>query len=79
VNILRGGAEKFGKYAKWHSDKTAKTGFVGFDITTWEVLGIFGGSAAVYNLLNLGRHLTKAKYYLKLREAAFGRWAVAVA
>ena len=35
--------------------------------------------AAVYNLFNLGRHLTKAKYYRKFREGAFERWAAAVA
>jgi transposase-like protein len=35
--------------------------------------------AAVYNLFNLGRHLTKAKYYRKFRESAFERWAAAVA
>jgi hypothetical protein len=27
LNSLGVGAEKMGKYAKWHSDKTAKTGF----------------------------------------------------
>ena len=32
LNSLGVGAEKVGKYAKWHSDKTAKTGFVGFGI-----------------------------------------------
>ncbi len=35
--------------------------------------------AAVYNLFNLGRHLVRARHYRKLRIAAFGRWAVAVA
>jgi putative transposase len=35
--------------------------------------------AAVYNLFNLGRHLTKATYYRKCRESAFERWAEAVA
>jgi hypothetical protein len=29
---LRFGTEWFGEYAQWHSDKTAKTGFVGFGI-----------------------------------------------
>ena len=35
--------------------------------------------AAVYNLFNLGRHLTKAKYYRKFREGAFIEWERAVA
>ena len=35
--------------------------------------------AAVYNLFNLGRHLTKAKYYRNLREDAFAEWGRAVA
>jgi hypothetical protein len=35
LNNLRSGAEWFGKYAQLHSDKTAKTGFVGFGITRW--------------------------------------------
>jgi putative transposase len=35
--------------------------------------------AAVYNLFNLGRHLTKAKYYRKFREGAFNEWERAVA
>jgi hypothetical protein len=30
-----------GKYAKWHSDKTAKTGFVGFGISYLGVIGIY--------------------------------------
>ena len=34
---------------------------------------------AVYNLFNLGRHLTKAKYYRKFREGAFIEWERAVA
>ncbi len=34
--------------------------------------------AAVYNLFNLGRHLTKAKYYRKFREGAFNDWTSAV-
>ncbi|MDZ4730138.1 MAG: IS6 family transposase [Xanthomonadales bacterium] len=35
--------------------------------------------AAVYNLFNLGRHLTKAKYYRKCREGALIEWERAVA
>jgi putative transposase len=35
--------------------------------------------AAVYNLFNLGRHLTKAKYYRQFREGAFAEWSRAVA
>ena len=35
--------------------------------------------AAVYNLFNLGRHLTKARYYRKFREGAFSEWERAVA
>ncbi len=35
--------------------------------------------AAVYNLFNLGRHLVRARHYRKLRIAAFGQWAIAVA
>jgi hypothetical protein len=74
------GAEKLGKYAKWHSDKTAKTGFVGFGSTHLGLIGVFlGGRAVLYHLFNLGRHLTKAKCYRKFREGAFGRWAEAVA
>jgi putative transposase len=38
-----------------------------------------GVHAAVYNLFNLGRHLTKAKYYRKFREGAFVEWERAVA
>jgi putative transposase len=35
--------------------------------------------AAVYNPFNLGRHLTAARYYQKLRQRAFASWAQAVA
>ena len=35
--------------------------------------------AAVYNLFNLGRHLTKAKYYRKFRTGAFLEWERAIA
>jgi len=35
--------------------------------------------AAVYNLFNLGCHLTKAKYYRKCREGALIEWERAVA
>jgi putative transposase len=35
--------------------------------------------AAVYNLFNLGRHLTVARYYRELRQRAFACWAQAVA
>ena len=38
-----------------------------------------GVHAAVYNLFNLGRHLTKARYYRKFREGAFAEWGRAVA
>ena len=38
-----------------------------------------GVHAAVHNLFNLGSHLTKAKYYRKFREDAFGHWAAVVA
>ena len=38
-----------------------------------------GVHAAVYNLFNLGRHLTKAKYYRKFRESALIEWERAVA
>ena len=41
LNSLGVGAEKTGKYAKWHSDKTAKTGFVGFGISYLGVIGIY--------------------------------------
>jgi putative transposase len=34
--------------------------------------------AAVSNLFNLGRHLTRAKYYRNFRVSAFERWAEAV-
>ena len=35
--------------------------------------------AAVYNLLNLGRHLVGAGHYRELRIDAFGHWTIAVA
>ncbi len=38
-----------------------------------------GVHAAIYNLFNLGRHLTSAEHYRKLREGAFGRWTEAAA
>ena len=38
-----------------------------------------GVHAAVYNLFNLGRHLTKAKYYRQFREGAFSEWERVVA
>jgi putative transposase len=34
--------------------------------------------AAVYNLFNLGRHLTAARHYRELRQRAFASWAHAV-
>ena len=38
-----------------------------------------GVHAAVYNSFNLGRLLTRAKYYRKFREGAFVEWSRAVA
>jgi putative transposase len=38
-----------------------------------------GAHAAVYNLFNLGRHLTGAEHYRNLREGAFAEWGRAVA
>ena len=38
-----------------------------------------GAHAAVYNLLNLGRHLVRAQHYRNLRASAFGDWSRAVA
>ena len=38
-----------------------------------------GVHAAVYNLFNLGRHLTKARYYRQFREGAFSEWERVVA
>jgi putative transposase len=35
--------------------------------------------AAVYNLFNLGRHLTSARHYRELRHNAFASWEKAVA
>ena len=35
--------------------------------------------SAVYNLFNLGRHLTAARHYRELRRRAFASWAQAVA
>ena len=35
--------------------------------------------AAVYNLFNLGRHLTAARHFQELRRRAFASWAQAVA
>ncbi len=34
--------------------------------------------AALYNLFNLGRHLTKAEYFRKFRQGAFNEWERAV-
>ena len=53
LNSLGVGAEKLGKYAKWHSDKTAKTGFVGFGLVTWVLSGFITWGATVYNLFNI--------------------------
>jgi len=44
-----------------------------------QALRFLGVHAPVYNLFNLGRHLTKARYYRKLREGAFNEWERAVA
>jgi len=53
------------------------------DISEFRSVGqaqrFLGVHAAVYNLFNLGRHLTKAKYYRKFREGAFAEWERAVA
>ena len=38
-----------------------------------------GAHAAVYNLLNLGRHLVRAEHYRDLRISAFEEWGRAVA
>ena len=35
--------------------------------------------ATVYNLFNLGRHLTSARHYRELRQSAFASWDRAVA
>jgi putative transposase len=35
--------------------------------------------AAVYNLLNLGRHQVRAEHYRELRIVAFSEWSRAVA
>jgi putative transposase len=47
--------------------------------STGQAQRFLNAHAAVYNLFNLGRHLTKARYYRKFREGAFGLWAEAVA
>ena len=47
--------------------------------STGQVQRFLGVHAAVYNLFNLGRHLTKARYYRKFREGAFAEWSRAVA
>lgn len=53
------------------------------DISEFKSVGqaqrFLGVHAAVYNLFNLGRHLTKAKHYRKFREGAFVEWERAVA
>lgn len=53
------------------------------DISEFKSVGqaqrFLGVHAAVYNLFNLGRHLTKAKHYQKCREGAFVEWERAVA
>jgi hypothetical protein len=45
LNKLEIGAKWFGEYAQWDSDKTAKTGFVGFGSTYPGALGFFGLSS----------------------------------
>ena len=54
LNGLGVGAEKMGKYAKWHSVKIAKTGFVGFGISYLGVIGIYYVGTqplAIYSIL----------------------------
>ena len=46
--------------------------------STGQAQRFLGVHAAVYNLFNLGRHLTKARYYRKFREGAFIEWERAV-
>ena len=41
LSNLEIGTKWFGEYVQWHSDKTAKTGFVGFDITYPGIIRIF--------------------------------------
>ncbi len=65
--------------------------FIGYEVTrvrergmrkfksTGQTQRFLNTHAAVYNLFNLGRHLTKAKYYRKFREGAFIEWERAVA
>ena len=47
--------------------------------STRQAQRFLGVHATVYNLFNLGRHLTKAKYYRKFRASAFLEWERAVA
>ena len=47
--------------------------------STRQAQRFLGAHAAVYNLFNLGRHLTKAKYHRKFRAATFVEWKWAVA
>ena len=47
--------------------------------STGQAQRFLGVHAAVYNLFNMGRHLTKAKYYRKFREGSFNEWERAVA
>jgi putative transposase len=60
------------------STRVRERGMRGFK-STGQSQRFLNAHAAVYNLFNLGRHLTKAKYYRNLRERAFGRWAEAAA
>jgi len=47
--------------------------------STGQAQRFLNAHAAVYNLFNLGRHLTKAKCYRKSREGAFAEWSRAIA
>jgi len=60
------------------STRVRERGMRGFK-STGQAQRFLNAHAAVYNLFNLGRHLTQAKYYRNLRESAFGRRAEAAA
>ncbi|MEH6637140.1 MAG: hypothetical protein V7700_16590 [Halioglobus sp.] len=72
-------AEKIREYAQWHSDKTAKTGFVIFGGIDVGAIWVLGTHVAGYKLFNPGRHLVRAEHYRDLRVSALSEWSEEVA
>ena len=58
--------------------RVRERGMRGFK-STKQAQRFLSAHAAVYNLFNLGRHLTRAEHYRNLRISAFKEWQVAVA